>query len=152
MPQDWKSSLRRTFCLGFQAAVRCLFELTQGSRKGPDNAKHVHICPSDREDVSSACQTSRIFCLRVKRNLFLRKMKRKAGFGSDASSRLAAAKSGSENTCGWPEVWGGGFVAWLSDRRGVCATVTSCQTHRDSSVSSDVSGSSLCGSGIISKP
>lgn len=150
MPQDWKSSLRRTFCLGFQAAVRCLFELTQDSWKGRDNAKHVHICPSDREDVSSACQTSRIFWLRVKRNLFLRKMKREARFGSDASSRPAAAKAGSENTRGWPEVCF--FVARLSDRRGACATVTSCQTHRDSSVSSDVSGSSLCGSGIISKP
>lgn len=149
MPQDWKSSLRRTFCLGFQAAVRCLFELTQGCRKGRDNAKHVHICPSGREDVSPACQTSRIFWLRVKRNLFLRKMKRGLGLTPLADQRRL--KAGSENTRGWPEVCFF-FVAWLSDRRGVCATVTSCQTHRDSSVSSDVSGSSLCGSGIISKP
>lgn len=70
------------------------------------------------------------------------------------AAEAAAAKAGSENTRGWPEVcfYLYFFVAWLSDGRGVCATVTPCQTHRDSSVSSDVSGSSLCGSGIISKP
>lgn len=137
MPQDWKSSVHGTFCLGFQAVVCCLFKLTQSSRK---SAITQNTCTSARLTVKRFLRMPNkqdILIVR-KENPFERWKVRPGLVLTPAADKWFIRRE--ERT--------------LLHRRwtGCLCTGDILSDTSGNSVSSDVSGSSLCGSGIISNP